>query len=139
MFDYIIASLSPEVATEVRDLILQPPPEEPYNRLKEQLIKRTGVSEQRRLQQLLSSEELGDRKPTQLLRRMQQLLGDRSGINDGSFFRELFLQRLPTNVRMVLASTNNSVPLDELAQLADKIVEVAAPHTVCRPWAVRKL
>ena len=50
MFDYIIASLSPEVATEVRDLILQPPPEEPYNRLKEQLIKRTGVSEQRRLQ-----------------------------------------------------------------------------------------
>ena len=61
---------------------------------------------------------------------MQQLLGDRSGINDGSFFRELFLQRLPTNVRMVLAPTNDSIPLDELAQLADKIVEVAAPHTV---------
>ena len=57
-------------------------------------------------------------------------MGDRSGINDGSFFRELFLLRLPTNVRMVLASTNDSVLLDELAQLADKIVEVAAPHTV---------
>ena len=45
MFDYIIASLSPEVATKVWDLILQPPPDRPYNRLKEQLIKCTGVSE----------------------------------------------------------------------------------------------
>ena len=31
---------------------------------------------------------------------------------------------------MVLVSTNDSVPLDELALLADKIVEVATPHTV---------
>ena len=61
---------------------------------------------------------------------MQQLLGNRPGITDGSFFRELFLQRLPTNVRMVLASTNDSVPLDKLVQLADKIVEVAAPLIV---------
>ena len=54
MFDYIIASLSPEFATEVRDLILRPPTEVPYDRLKEQLI---AVSEQRKLQQLFSSEE----------------------------------------------------------------------------------
>ena len=67
MFDYIIASLSPEFATEVRDLILRPPTEVPYDRLKEQLVKCTAVSEQRRLQQLFGSEELGDRKPTQLL------------------------------------------------------------------------
>ena len=31
---------------------------------------------------------------------------------------------------MVLAFTNDSVPLDELAQLAEKIVEVAVPQTV---------
>ena len=126
-FDHIVASLSPEIATEVRDLILTPPEERPYDTLKEHLIKRTAASERKRLQQLLTAEELGDRKPTQLLRHMQQLLGDKAGATDESLLRELFLQRLPTNVRMVLASTGDSVTLGDLAQLADKITEVAAP------------
>ena len=126
-FDYVIASLSPEVATEIRDLILKPPEATPYTVLKEQLIRRTAASEQRRLQQLFNAEELGDRKPTQLLRRMQQLLGDRASTTDSTFLRELFLQRLPSNVRMVLASAKTTATLEELAELADKVVEVATP------------
>ena len=34
-----IAALAPDVATEVRDLILHPPAEQPYDRLKETLIR----------------------------------------------------------------------------------------------------
>ncbi len=40
-FDHIVASLNPEFAMEVRDLILHPPADSPYNLLKQQLIKRT--------------------------------------------------------------------------------------------------
>ena len=40
-FGYVIASLTPEVATEVRDLILKPPDDRPYTVLREKLIKRT--------------------------------------------------------------------------------------------------
>jgi len=58
---------------------------------------------------------------------MQKLLGDTPGLIDSSFLRELFLQRLPSNMQMVLASTSDTVPLMELAQLADRIVEVAIP------------
>ena len=61
---------------------------------------------------------------------MQQLLGDTPGATDGSFIRELFLQLLLANIRMVLASTSDSVSLDDLTQLADKIVEVSAPQSV---------
>ena len=126
-FDYMVASLAPEFATEVRDLILHPPETNPYDTPKEQLITRTAASEQRRLQQLFNAEELGDRKPSQLLRRMQQLLGDKANNTDAAFMRELFLQRLPLNVRMVLASTPDTGNITELAQLVDKVMEVATP------------
>lgn len=55
---------------------------------------------------------------------MQLLLSDKINTTDATFLRELFLQRLPNNVRMVLASTGPK-DLPEMAQLADKIMEVA--------------
>ena len=99
-----IAALAPDVATEVRDLILHPPAEQPYDRLKETLIK---ASEHQRLQQLLTAEELGDRKLSQLLRRMQQLLGNSGPAPDCAFVRQLFLQHFPPSVSMVLASSSS--------------------------------
>ena len=127
-FDYVVASLSPEYAAEVRDLILKPPVTNQYDSLKEQLVKRTTASK-RRLQQLFNSEELGDRTPSQLLRRMRQLLGDKASTADPSFLRGLFLQHLPPNVKMVLASTSETEDLEALASLADRVAEVTT-HTV---------
>ena len=129
MFDYVFASLSPEIAFEIRDLLIRPPTDNPYNTLKAELVKRTAASKQKKLQQLISGEELGDRKPTQLLRRMQQLLGDHLGATaeNNAFLKELFLQRLPANVRIVLASADDATDLKKLADMADKIVEVATP------------
>ena len=129
-FDYVVSSLSPEYATEVRDLLLNPPAEQPYEVLKRELTNRTSVSEQKRLQQLLTTEELGDRKPSQVLRRIQQLLGDKATSMDATFLRELFLQRLPANVRMVLTPSAGDLNLEQLAQLADRIVEVSPTPTI---------
>lgn len=44
--------------------------------------------------QLLTFEKLGDRKPIELLRSMEQLLGDKAGTMDVFILEELFLQRL---------------------------------------------
>ena len=52
-FDYVIISLSPEIATEVRDLLLKFPDDRPYDVLKAELIKHTAASEENKLQQLL--------------------------------------------------------------------------------------
>ena len=73
-FDYVVSSLSLEFATEVRDLLLRPPEEAPYEVLKAELTKWTSASEQRQIQELLSAEELRHRTPSQVLRRIQQLL-----------------------------------------------------------------
>ncbi|KAM7289137.1 uncharacterized protein ISCGN_029270 [Ixodes scapularis] len=126
-FHHVVAALPPETAVDIRDIILEPPTTNPYDTLKAELIKRTSASEHRRLQQLLTSEELGDRTPSQLLRRLQQLLGERAATFDPALLRELFLQRLPNNLRMVLTSASG-LALVQLAQLADTVMEVAAPQ-----------
>ena len=72
------------------------------------MVEHIAASEQNPIKELLCVEELGDRKPSQLLRRMQQLLGEKLSKIDDSFVRQLFLQRLFTNVQMVLASMKDS-------------------------------
>ena len=54
-------------------------------------------SEKCRLEKLLTSENIGDRRPTQLVRHMQQLLSDRHATFEQSLLCE-FLQRLPPHV-----------------------------------------
>lgn len=127
-YSYVVGALNAEVAMEVRDLVLSCPVTDPYDTIKSALIARTAVSEQKRLTQLLSTEELGDRTPSQLLRKMQQLLGTND--MDTALFRQLFEQRLPHNVRMVLASLPSTMPLVDVASMADRIVEVATPAPV---------
>ena len=124
-FRHIITALAPETAVEVRDILLQPPSENPYTALKEALTVRTAESTQLRVQRLISGEELGDRKPSQLLRRMQQLVGDAT-LGD-TILQQMFLQRLPSNVQLVLAGISNEVTLDKQAELADRMMEAQVP------------
>ena len=63
----------PRVRHRSQGPLLNPPEDHPYDMLKAQLIKCTATSAQHKLQQLISGEKLCDRKPSQLLRHMQQL------------------------------------------------------------------
>ena len=122
-FAHVVAALSPEAATEVRDLIVTPPATNPFDVLKETLTKRVSVSKRRKIQQLLHTEELGDRKPSQLLRRLQQL----HGTPGNELLRELFLQRLPSDVQIGLLSHPDK-PLADLALIADGMMELTETH-----------
>ena len=66
-FDHVIVSLTTEFAIEVRNFLLRPFEDDVYNTLKVELIKHTVASEQRKLQQLISGEELWNGEPTQIL------------------------------------------------------------------------
>ncbi|KAH6924470.1 hypothetical protein HPB50_018558 [Hyalomma asiaticum] len=128
-YHHVVASLPPAIASEIRDLLVAPPAENAYTALKQLLIRRLTPSEPQRLQQLLHNTELGDRTPSQLLRQMRQLLhtdGATTTEADSRLLRELFLQRLPVNVRMILASAADK-RLSELAELADSVLAVAPP------------
>ena len=59
---------------------------------------------------------------------MKQLLGENK--LEDRILRQLFLQRLPQNVHLILASSSDTVDLEQLAVIADKIIEVTPPPTV---------
>lgn len=120
-FHYVASSLSQEHAHEVRDLLLSPPHSDPYSQLKEQLTTRLSASASRRVRQLLTEEQLGDRSPSQFLRHLQRLKGDTPV--DDQILLELFLARLPSHVRMVL-TTASSLTLEKQAALADQLMDI---------------
>lgn len=123
-YHYVVSSPPPSIASEIRDLLLSPPADKVYEALKATLIRRVVPSESQRLQRLLHDASLGDRTPSQLLWHMQQLLGDKGDGLDSLLLREIFLQKIPPNVRMVLTASNED-DLAKLAELADKIIAVA--------------
>ena len=51
-YAYVISSLPPDIAQEIRDLFMSLPPTNPYDVLKNTLVQRTSASEQKRLHQL---------------------------------------------------------------------------------------
>ena len=58
---------------------------------------------------------------------MQQLDGESQ--LEPSIMTQLFLQRLPTNAQLILASSKDILDTESLAKLADKILEVAPTHS----------
>ncbi|XP_037573092.1 uncharacterized protein LOC119455733 [Dermacentor silvarum] len=115
-YHHVVGSLPPTTASEVRDLLVAPPAVNACTTLKQLLISRLTPSEPQRLKQLLHGAELGDLTPS-------KLLGTTTTDVDSRLIRELFLQRLPTNVRMVLALAADK----QLSQLADLVIAVASP------------
>ena len=58
---------------------------------------------------------------------MQQLLGDKTASTDAAIMRKLFLLHLLSDVHIVVASMLDNESIEDLTQLANKIIEVAVP------------
>uniref|UniRef100_A0A8D8RH52 DUF7041 domain-containing protein n=1 Tax=Cacopsylla melanoneura TaxID=428564 RepID=A0A8D8RH52_9HEMI len=122
-FGHVISALPSRFATEVKDIILNPPPTEPYTKLKTELIQRLCASQEEKTRQLLEREEIGDRKPSQFLRHLQNLAD--TSISE-SLLKTLWVSRLPKCIQVALAIIKDK-SLSDLASHADSIAEASRP------------
>ncbi|KAH9379788.1 hypothetical protein HPB48_017347 [Haemaphysalis longicornis] len=106
-YPHLLCNLPPEVTDEVADVIGAPLNDAPYQLLKQSILDRTTVSASARLRHLLTHEELGDRRPSQLLNTMRQLVGASNVDSNGALLKERFLQRLPQSTSIVLAAAGD--------------------------------
>jgi hypothetical protein len=97
-FFHVISQLDQRCAAELED-ITAPPEQSPYITLKAELVRRQTPAREQRIRQLLTHEEIGDRKPSQLLRHLRSLVPD---VPD-DFLRPIWASRLPPNIQAILA------------------------------------
>lgn len=121
-YNYVMSSLDSEVASHLSDFIAKPLSSTPYSDLKTRLCSEFEVSEHVKLKQLTTEVNIGDKKPSTLLREMRTLAGTQVTDN---FLKVIFLQRLPNHIRTALAASQTD-SLDNLAKLGDQIAEISA-------------
>ena len=132
---YVSQALDDRAANVVRDVLIKPPEHERYTTLKNELIKRLARTQEEKLRQLLESEELGDRRPSEFLRHLRELA---DGKASEEILRMLWLARLPYSTQVALATQIEST-LDNLARLADAVASLTPNPPVLAPVDSRSL
>jgi hypothetical protein len=109
----------------ISHLVEDIPSEESYTVLKEALMQAHQLSDYQRVELLSKVEPLGNRKPSDLLAAMIELC-PRQHL-DSPFFLYFFLQRLPREIRVLLAEED---PKDvrRIAEKADRLVALHVPQ-----------
>lgn len=127
-FGLVVAQLEKMDVEQIGDIILSPANTGRYEALKTRLMSVYEESENKQLHKLLNDVELGDQRPSQLLRRMRDLARDK--IPEDTL-RMLWISHLPSATRAVLAVSDES-KLDSLAAMADKMAEqMREVNSVC--------
>lgn len=139
-YDHVLAVLPEETIMSVYDVIENntkyaqqypslrienpdAPPPTPYTDLKEALIGRNTLSEKERLEQILSKETIGNRKPSEFYRHLKQLAGNSKIVND-ELIKSLWLRSLTQQVQQSLI-TSGKTEVKDLTMLADLLCEVS--------------
>lgn len=119
-YNTVVGNVEPNFLDAVKDIIRNPPANNRYETIKTRLTNNFEESDHNKIKTLLTELTLGDRKPSDLLHKMQDLSCGKVG-ND--LLKILWLQRLPNNIQSVLACSTD--PLQTLATMADKIFETS--------------
>lgn len=127
-YHQVVSKLGRNEVQQVSDIILNPPSTGKYDALRARLLQIFEESESRQLQKLLGELDLGDQRPTQLLRRMREL--SRSKIPDDTL-SIMWQRHLPSAVRAVL-TVSDSKDLETLANIADKVLDNMRPLEIAQ-------
>ena len=120
---YVLSALDQATASRLKDFISNPPQEDKYEELKARLVETFDLSEPERASLLLHFRPLGDAKPSTLMDEMLALLGDHPPC---FLFRQLFLERLPEDMRAQLIDAR----IDDCRQLARRADRIWAAKQV---------
>ena len=99
------AAHSGEIASDVRDVLLQPFRSNKYDSLKAILIERRGLTTPERVNKVISGEKIGNDIPSRFLRRLQKTAGfGTKAVVGKAVIRQAFIRQMPAPIRAHLAT-----------------------------------
>lgn len=119
-YDFTVSQLDGKTASVVEDIIMQKPLEEPYSKLKQELISRFTETDMNRIRQRLETQEIGDKKPSCFLRSLKVLAGDSFPEEE---LKSIWLNKLPLTYRIVYYG-RQPMSLDQMVEMADELYDV---------------
>ena len=131
-FHAVVNALEARHIKKIKHVLVTANWAKPYSILKQALTKSFEASDDFKLNKLLSLPALDpvstQKRPTELLLEMQALLGQTTplGTVAESLLRKLFIDKLPPQVRLILAALPE-LSLEELANKAESSMQVATP------------
>lgn len=128
-FKAVARTLDHTYAREVRDLILNPPATQPYERLKEELLRRLCKSREHNIRKLLEREIIGDRTPSQFLRHLRELAGTTAS---DDIVKTLWTNQLNPLVQANLAARSD-LDLGQQGEVADRIMDTLSSYQGPQP------
>ena len=117
-YHYCVAKLDSDTSRRVRDLVRAPVNEESYAKLKSRLCQAFELTEAEKIDKMLGTSALGDRKPSELMADLVELCPE--GADATTFVKRIFMRSLPVEVRSVLSQSGELRPR-QLGEAADKV------------------
>lgn len=124
-YHHVISSLEAKYLLYIGDIIRNPPAVGKYDAVKKALTDEFTDSDQKKVRKLIKEIELGDLKPSQLLKRMKDLA---NGKIDDDVLKTLWIERLPETIRAVITIVDGDTA--QMARQADKMLEVQSFSSV---------
>lgn len=110
--------------------MIRNPPEQSYKQFSEALQSRLGTSIEEKLRSVLEAQELGERRPSQFLRHLQELTAPHLNDTESPLIRQIFMKAMPTSVSPFLQFLPPETDLHTLAGTADRVITTIPRPTV---------
>ena len=117
-FDTVVSALPKDTLRLVLSAVTDPDEHAPYTAIKARLLSTHIRTDYQRIEQLLTMDGLGDRRPSELLAHM--LENCPTGEDKTKFFAFFFLHRLPQELRIMLGEDDHA-DVHAVAAKADRL------------------
>jgi hypothetical protein len=117
-FNHVFTALPHESIRLVADIVEGEPSETPYDHIKQRLVASHQLSDVQKAERLFQMPALGGRKPSELMAAMLETCP--RGEEKTNLFACIFLQRLPREIRVLLAKTAHKDPKTLATQADDQ-------------------